>query len=112
VLRYREEELITPPLTDKRFISLASAERGSIEEPIGLDARSAVCPTENYDILIGGTVKTAERRSLDPDSFRAFRRPRYARDPARKRCSGWGDHRPQSASLQGVLRARLRSFPS
>lgn len=31
-----------------------------------------LCPTENYDFNIGGAVKSAERRSLDLDSFSAY----------------------------------------
>ena len=31
-----------------------------------------ICPTQNYDISVGGTIKTAEQRSLDPDSFTSY----------------------------------------
>ena len=31
-----------------------------------------ICPLPTFDIDIGGTIKTAERRSIDPDSFTAY----------------------------------------
>jgi hypothetical protein len=31
-----------------------------------------ICPTDSFDIDIGGTIKTAERSSIDPDSFTAY----------------------------------------
>lgn len=35
-------------------------------------AELPLCPTQKYDVFLGGTIKTAERRSLDPDSFTSY----------------------------------------